>query len=62
MSGVGEVCEMCEMCKMCEMCMYFARVGVGGERGKWMRAFGFGVYKSCGNRGSVRRVSVFGSR
>ena len=35
------------------MCMCLARGGEGGER------IGFGVYQSCGNRGSVGRVSVF---
>ena len=34
-------------------------LGVGGEGGEWMRRIGFGIYQSCGNRGSVRRVSVF---
>ena len=44
MRGVGGVCEMC-------MCL--ARGGVGGYGGEWL-------YKSCGYRGSVGRVSVFG--
>ena len=29
------------------------------ERGEWI---GFGLYQSCGNRGSVECVSVFGLR
>ena len=43
---------------MC-MCMCLARGGVGGEGGEWMRGLGLGLYKSCGNSGSVGRVSVF---
>ena len=39
--------------RVCEMCMYLARGGVD-ER------IGFGLYQSCGNRGSVERV--FGLR
>ena len=50
MRGVGRVCEMC-------MCL--ARGGGGWLCGEWMR-IGFGLYQSCGNRGSVRRVFVFG--
>ena len=41
--GVGGVCDMC-------MCL--ARSCVGGEGGEW-------IYQSCGDRGSVGRVSVF---
>ena len=47
MRGVGRVCEIC-------MCL--TRVGVGGEGDE---RIGFGLYQSCGNRGSVGRVSVF---
>ena len=40
--------------------------GRRGERGEWMRRLdekiGCGLYQSCGNRGSVGRVSVFGLR
>ena len=39
------------------MCLAWA--GMGGEGVSDMR-IGFGFYKSCGNRGSVGRVSVFG--
>ena len=46
MRGVGEVCEMC-------ICL--ARGGVREEGGEWI---GFGLYPSCGNRGSVGRVWV----
>ena len=35
------------------MCM--ARSSVGGEGGEGMR-IGYGLYQSCGKRGSVRRV------
>ena len=48
--GVGGVCDMC-------MCM--ARGGLGGEGGEWMERIGFGLYQSCGDRGSVGHVSVF---
>ena len=41
--GVGGVCDMC-------MCL--AQGGVGGKGGEWMR-FGFGLYQSSGDRGSV---------
>ena len=37
------------------MCMCLARGGVGGEVDE---RIGFGLYQSCGNRGSVGRVSV----
>ena len=47
MRGVDGVCEMC-------MCLTLGGVGGGGcER------IGFGLYQSCGNRGSVGRVDVF---
>ena len=36
--------------------MYLARGGVCGE---WVERIMFGLYQSCGNRGSVGRVSVF---
>ena len=36
------------------MCMCLTRGGMGGER------IGFGRYQSCGNRGSVCRVSSLG--
>ena len=39
---------------MCGMCMCLAR----GERGWVHERIGFGLYQSCGNRGSVGRVSV----
>ena len=42
--GVGGVCDMC-------MCL--ARGGVGGEVGERIR---FGLYQSCGDRGSVGRM------
>ena len=52
--GVGGVCEMC-------MCL--VRGSVGGE---WIRGVdkrsGFGLYQTCGNRGIVGCVSVFGLR
>ena len=41
------------------MCMCLARGGVDGEGGEWMRGLGLGLTTSCGNRGSVGRVSVF---
>ena len=44
MRGVGGECEMC-----------MARDGVGGEGVNGERN-GFGLYQSCGNRGSVGRV------
>ena len=47
MRGVGGICEMC-------MCL--ARGGMCGEVDE---RIGFGLYQSCGNRGSVGRVSVF---
>ena len=37
------------------MCMCLARV----ERGVVNERIGFGLYQSCGNRGSVGRGSVF---
>ena len=43
--GVGGVCGMC-----------LARGVVGGEGGE---RIGFGLYQSCGDRGSVGLVSVF---
>ena len=43
-----------------EMCMRLARGGVGGEGGgRVNERIGFGIYQSCGKRGSVGRVSVF---
>ena len=40
------------------MCMCLARDGVG----EGVSGLGFRLYQSCGNRGSVGRVSVFGLR
>ena len=48
--GVGGVCDMC-------MCL--ARGGVGGEGGVVDERIGFGLYQSCGDRGSAGHVSVF---
>ena len=51
MSSIGDVLEMSVVRGVvCVMCL--APGGVG-ER------IGFGLYQSCGNRGSVGRVSVF---
>ena len=50
MLGVGGVCEMC-------MCLTRARRGC--RWGLVDERIGFGLYQSCGNRGSVGRVSVF---
>ena len=47
------------MCGVCEMCMCLARGCIGGEGGEWID---FGLYQSCGHRGSVGRVFVFGLR
>ena len=33
--------------------------GVGGEGVEWMRRIRFGLYQSCGDRGSVGHLSVF---
>ena len=44
--GVGGVCDMC-------MCLARGSVGGVDER------FRFGLYQSCGDRGSVGHVSVF---
>ena len=45
---------------MCEMCMCLAR---GRGRGRRMdESIGFWPHQSCGNRGSVGRVSLFGWR
>ena len=52
MRGVGEVCEMC----------VFGSGRRGWRRGLLDERIGFGLYKSCQNRGSVGRVSVFGLR
>ena len=46
MGGVGGVCEMC-------MCLARGSVGVEGGEG-----IGYGLYQSCGKRGSVGRVCV----
>ena len=46
MRGVGVVCEMC----------------VFGSGRCVDKRTGFGLYQSCGNKWSVGRVSVFGSR
>ena len=48
--GVGGVCNMC-------MCL--ARGCVGGEGWRVDERIGFGLYQSCGDKGSVGRVSVF---
>ena len=40
------------------MCMCLARGGVRIE-GEVDDSIGFGIYQSCGNKGSVGRVSVF---
>ena len=45
MRGVGRVCETC---------IYLARGGVCGEG-----VSGFGLYQSCGKRGSVGHAYVF---
>ena len=44
-------------CVTC-VCVWLGAVWVenGGE---WMRELGFGLYQSCGDRGSVGYVSVF---
>ena len=60
-SGVlSSTCDVLEMSVVvggvCDICLCLARGCVGGEGGEWI---GFGVYQSCGNRGSVGRVSVF---
>ena len=47
MCGVGGVCEMC-------VCLAWGSVGGEGDE-----RIGFGLYQSCGNRGSVGGVSVF---
>ena len=47
--GVGGVCDMC---------MCFARGGVGGEGGEWMRELGLGFTNPLGTGGSVGHVSV----
>ena len=44
---------------VCEMCMCLARGGVAVEGGEWIE---LGLYQSCGNSGTVGRVSVFGLR
>ena len=44
---------------VCEMCMCLAQGGVGGEGGECMRGLGLMFDQSCGNMGSVGRVSVF---
>ena len=44
---------------VCDMCMCLARGGVGGEGGGVDERIGFGLYQSCGDRGSVGHVSVF---
>ena len=50
MRGVGGVCEMC-------MCLAWG--SRGRECGEWI---GFGLYQSCGNKGTVGCVSLFGLR
>ena len=43
-----------------DMCMCLARGGVGGGGlGRVDERIGFGLYQSCGDRGSVGHVSVF---
>ena len=59
LSSTGDVLEMSVVRGVggvCEMCMCLALGGVGGEGDERV---GFGLYQSCGNRGSVGRVSVF---
>ena len=46
---VGGVCEMC----MCLAWAAWEESGLTDER------IGFGLYQSCGNRGSVGRVYLF---
>ena len=48
--GVGGVCEMC---------IWLARGGVGGEGVSRLEDWVWALPKSCWNRGSVGRVSVF---
>ena len=62
MPGVNVVHGMGGVGGVYDMCMCLARGGMGGEgwRGGLVERFGFGLYQSCGNRGSVGRVSVFG--
>ena len=58
--STGDVLEMSVVrgvCGVCDMCMCLARGGVGEE--EWVdERIGFGLYQSCGNRGSVGHVSV----
>ena len=59
--GMSVVCVMRGVGGVCEMCMRLARGGVGGQG--WVdERIGLGIFQSCGNRGSVGRVSVFGLR
>ena len=54
LSSTGDVFEMSAVRGVggvCDMCMCLARGGVG-ER------IGFGLYQSCGDRGSIGHVSV----
>ena len=56
LSSTGDVLEMSVVRGVggvCDMCMCLTRGGVGREGAEWM------VPQSCGDRGSVGRVSVF---
>ena len=51
--GVGRVCEMCIWA--------YVWPGAAWEERGWVDVrIGFDIYQSCGNRGSVGHVSVFG--
>ena len=60
LSSTGDVLEISVVrCVggVCDMCMCLART-VWVERGCVDERIGFGLYQSCGDRGSVGRVSV----
>ena len=56
--GMSMVCGMRVIGGVCEMGMCLARAAYE-ERGWVNERIGFGLFHSCGNRGSVGRVSVF---
>ena len=54
MSNTGDVLEMSVVRGVggvCDMCMCFARGGVGGEGGEWMRELGLGFTNPVGTGG-----------